>query len=84
MKRQESKVTANTTVPSSSNNSSPKPAAASQSKNPTASVSAEIKPSLDDIRRRAYEVYLKRQSTGTPGSPESDWTQAENELTRRR
>lgn len=41
---------------------------------------AEAKPSTDDIRRRAYEIYLNRQSTGRPGSSETDWSQAEREL----
>jgi hypothetical protein len=41
---------------------------------------AEAKPTSDDIRRRAYEIYLSRQTTGRPGSPETDWAQAEHEL----
>ncbi len=36
------------------------------------------KPSADEIRRRAYEIFLRRNGKG--GSPESDWLQAEREL----
>ena len=35
-------------------------------------------PSVSEIRRRAYEIYLSRGDT--PGSPELDWLQAETEL----
>ncbi|MBC7771589.1 MAG: hypothetical protein H7210_03755 [Pyrinomonadaceae bacterium] len=83
MKRQGSKTTSTSTAASTGHNTAPTPEVAGSQKKPTASVSAEIKPSLDDLRRRAYEVYLNRQSTGTPGTPDSDWKQAEVELTRR-
>jgi hypothetical protein len=46
-------------------------------------VQREVKPAADDIRRRAYEIYLERQVKGRPGTPESDWQQAERELSRR-
>jgi hypothetical protein len=39
-------------------------------------------PNAEDVRRRAYEIYLHRCTTGEPGCPESDWTRAERELTR--
>lgn len=32
----------------------------------------------DEIAKRAYEIYLER--AGRPGSPESDWAQAVQEL----
>ncbi len=35
-------------------------------------------PTDEEIRRRAYELYLARGGRG--GSPESDWLQAEREL----
>jgi hypothetical protein len=35
-------------------------------------------PNCDDIRRRAYEVYLERGSL--PGNELDDWLQAEREL----
>ena len=35
-------------------------------------------PTLDQIRRRAYEIFLQRN--GAPGTSESDWRQAEREL----
>ncbi len=38
------------------------------------------RPSADEVRRRAYEIYLRRRVTGSPGGPESDWLQAEREL----
>lgn len=39
-----------------------------------------VKASIEDIRKRAYEIYLKRRTTGAPGGAESDWIQAEREL----
>lgn len=80
-KSQGSKTTTNSTIASTGGNTS-KAVDVSQSKKPV-SVSAEIKPSIDDLRRRAYEIYLKRQSAGSPGSPDSDWKQAERELNKR-
>ena len=41
-----------------------------------AAITAELKP--DDIRCRAYEIYLGRN--GGPGDHVSDWIQAEREL----
>lgn len=35
-------------------------------------------PTEEQIRRRAYELYLQRGLSG--GSPEGDWLQAEQEL----
>lgn len=37
-------------------------------------------PPEDEIRKRAYEIYLERQ--GAPGSPQDDWLKAESELKR--
>ncbi len=34
----------------------------------------------DDIRKKAQEIYDKRILHGVPGSAESDWLKAENEL----
>lgn len=36
----------------------------------------------DQIRARAYEIYLERQGNG--GAPEDDWLRAEEELRRNR
>lgn len=36
----------------------------------------------DEIRRRAYELYLERG--GTTGDPGQDWLQAEHEILARR
>jgi hypothetical protein len=50
--------------------------------NPTQShtedTSASYAPSHDDIRRRAYEIYLERG--GFPGHELEDWLQAEREF----
>lgn len=35
-------------------------------------------PTLEQIRRRAYEIYLRRD--GQPGDPQADWRQAEQEV----
>ncbi len=35
-------------------------------------------PTQDQIRQRAYEIFLRRK--GGPGDPHSDWVQAETEL----
>jgi hypothetical protein len=35
-------------------------------------------PTIDQIRRRAYEIYLERG--GAPGNPLEDWSRAEREL----
>jgi hypothetical protein len=37
-------------------------------------------PSRDEVERRAYELYLLR-GDGVAGNPETDWRQAEQELT---
>jgi hypothetical protein len=58
---------------------SPSPAPA----NPAAAAPsnpAPRRPTVEQIRKRAYEIYLARRGVG--GSPEQDWLQAERELTR--
>jgi hypothetical protein len=45
-------------------------------------VEQELKPTIEQIRRRAYEIYLERQGKGAVGSPDSDWVQAERDLAR--
>ncbi len=35
-------------------------------------------PTEDQVRERAYQVYLRRN--GGPGNPEADWHQAQREL----
>lgn len=44
----------------------------------------ESKPGPDDVRRRAYEVYLERTAKGRPGNELSDWLQAERDLKNRK
>jgi hypothetical protein len=34
----------------------------------------------DDIRKKAEKIYNNRIAKGIPGTPESDWMQAEKEL----
>lgn len=38
----------------------------------------KIEPTPDQIRQRAFEIYLSRN--GAPGDETQDWLQAENEL----
>jgi DUF2934 family protein len=45
-------------------------------------VSTASEPAEDDIRKRAYELYLERK--GEPGSALDDWLQAEADLKLRR
>jgi len=40
--------------------------------------SRQVEPTAEQVRRRAYEIFLSRN--GTPGDPASDWLQAEREL----
>lgn len=42
--------------------------------------SAESKPTVESIRKRAYELYLARAAKGQPGNAATDWTQAERDL----
>lgn len=44
----------------------------------------EIKPDQDQVRKRAYELYLRRAASGEPGTPASDWLKAERELLAKR
>jgi len=39
-----------------------------------------VVPSPEDVRNRAYEIYMARRLTGASGNPDSDWLQAEREL----
>lgn len=34
----------------------------------------------DDIRRRAFEIYLERSSKGESGDEKQDWLRAEQEI----
>jgi hypothetical protein len=42
--------------------------------------SAETVPHEKAIRCRAYEIFLARAASGTPGDAQSDWLQAEREM----
>lgn len=39
-----------------------------------------LKSFLGDIEKRAYEVYLERMKSGTPGDEMSDWLKAEKDI----
>lgn len=45
---------------------------------PVAEVTAGLKPTFNEIRDRAYQIYLVRGAV--PGYSEGDWLQAEREL----
>jgi hypothetical protein len=45
-----------------------------------APVASKKKITEEDIRKRAEKIYNNRIAKGIPGTPESDWTQAEKEL----
>jgi len=47
---------------------------------PAGDTSSNHAPSCEEIRRRAYEIYLERG--GIPGNDLDDWLQAERELDR--
>ena len=56
-----------------------------RNKQPAAAVAAPVPPltpapTLEEIQKRAYEIYLARGDA--PGTALSDWSQAERELTR--
>ena len=38
-------------------------------------------PTVDQIKHRAHEIYLERVSKNLPGDEQSDWTEAERQLT---
>lgn len=48
---------------------------------PSTTVS-EVKPSADQIRRRAYEIYQERLARGIRGDATTDWLQAERDIGR--
>ncbi len=49
-----------------------------QSSPPTPKLQAQMEPSQNEIRLRAYEIYLSRGAG--PSDPMRDWLQAEREL----
>lgn len=44
----------------------------------------EVKPSAELIRRRAYEIYQDRLARGIRGDANTDWLQAEREISQAR
>jgi len=69
-----------TTTPQNGSGTSSAQASKSKTAAPRPSSQTEVKISGDDIRRRAYEIYLNRQTLGRDGCPETDWAEAEREL----
>ena len=57
-----------------------KPPAVEYKQAAPAKATGSARVSADDIRKRAYEIYLKRRATGAPGGPETDWFQDEREV----
>jgi hypothetical protein len=55
-------------------------ASVSQTNHVTSTKGVEIKPNADAVRRRAYDLYLRRMAEGGPGDDKADWAQAEREL----
>jgi hypothetical protein len=54
------------------------PSAAKNTTSTTAVRSAV--PGMSRVEKRAFEIYLKRISSGIPGDEMADWLQAESEL----
>lgn len=40
----------------------------------------EMKPTAEDIRKKAYELYQARAKAGRPGDSTTDWLEAERQL----
>ncbi|MGJ8674180.1 hypothetical protein [Rubritalea sp.] len=43
-------------------------------------VVAKVTPTYDDLQQAAYFNYMERLKSGHPGTPELDWTKAEQDL----
>lgn len=65
---------------SSTKATSAKPAVAASVQASAVNTIREVKPSREQVARRAYELYSTRLARGERGTPESDWYQAEQEL----
>ena len=55
------------------------PSPRSVDRSPPESVTA-VEPEGEDIRARAYEIYLRRVQDGEAGDAQADWRRAEREL----
>ena len=56
----------------------PNPQQTIQKSMPASEVTAGIEPTFEEIRKRAFEIYVARG--GAPGDPVNDWLRAEREL----
>jgi len=83
MKQQNKNQRSPQTNPADRKSPPPQPTANNRVHSAQPSSSVEAKPAFDEVRRRAYEIYLERQHTGQPGSPATDWEMAERELSAR-
>ena len=45
-----------------------------------APVLREVKPSLEQVRQKAFELYQARAKAGKPGDSTTDWLEAERQL----
>ncbi len=59
-----------------------KKAAAKKAPKKKAAKTKKAAPSIDEITRVAYSIYLKRMETGAPGDPHTDWIEAEKQLSK--
>jgi len=70
-------------VASSTQVRSPEPARPAAGVSGAPAAAAQVgaaKPSMDQLRLKAYEVYLARTKAGRPGDPTTDWLEAERQL----
>jgi hypothetical protein len=68
-----SKKPVTTSAPSTNAHTKPIPAA-------QAGAIREVKPTVDQIRARAYQLYIERTARGDRGDAAADWLRAEREL----
>ena len=59
------------------------PARVARSARPDTVPSPRARDTEEQIRHRAYEIFLSRLREDVPGDPVSDWLRAEQELRRR-
>ncbi len=78
MARQRNDKPARRTVKRRKADARPKPSRTTVKSKTVGQVIGIAQPTKDDIRQRAYEIYLAR--SGRPGDPVADWLQAEREL----
>jgi glycosyltransferase involved in cell wall biosynthesis len=78
MAQQRSDKPTRRTAKARTTSTSPKPARSAVTSKTVKQVTGMAEPTQDDVRQRAYEIYLARNDR--PGDPVADWLQAEREL----